>query len=521
MPRMPGLERDRSAHAGCDDSIVLAVYAPFGSDENLSVFPRPTQAPIDQQEIVKRLWEVAQQGVHVSALVDLYDDDTWLVEMQAGRKPGLRFGSVWKQDMSRPQALAGFLRRVHARFPKSRIVLSLEGHGAGYLPELDFARLGHDDQTETPDGDQVQWTQGPDGTTVAPAGASPTLPADYDVLPPTMPGFPASTLPLSSWGVAAALRSAVRSGVPRPVIVNFANCFNAAVEHLHGLHKLAAFATGYANYNYFTAGLTYPEVFRRFVAGGGGSAARLASLFVTVNGELLDHKGHHPLVGAMVPLTRMPDLTRAIDRLAGALTQAMIDDPAPPQVRHQIRDAVAATLQYDSDQNLALEVPDQVMDLGGFARRLRADPNFAARADVLAGADAVLKAVKGLHRHGSDDDPYMNRGNRWNFKDPDLGLSIFFPDPLLQGTWDWRSPYYMAGEVKPDEPPAQRQQIDFLRLRAGGQRAPWVAFIAKYHEGVPFKRFLPVRELLFPAFEADYQDPGPDDKPPPQNDKKT
>lgn len=530
MPRTPGLERDRSTPAGCDGSIVLAVYAPFGSDENLSVLPKKTQAPIDQQEIVKQLHRVAEQGINVSALVDLFEDDTWLVEMAAGKKPAVGICSAWKQDMSRPQALAGFLRRVHARFPKSHIVLSLEGHGAGYLPELDFARLGHDDQTETKAGEQLRWTQSPEGTTVEPADGAPTLPADYRILPPTTPGFPASHLPLSSWAVSAALKSAIQCGVPRPVIVNFANCFNASVEHLHGIAKLAGYATGYANYNYFTAGITYPEVFRRFIAGGTGSAADLAALFVTVNGELLDHKGHHPLVGAMVPLARFGAISRAVDRLARELVDAM---RANGTVRLDIRDVAAGALQYDTDQDYDLEVPDQTIDLGGFARALLNAPQFATRTDVLKAAKDVLKAIDGLHRHGSDDDPYMNRGNRWNFSDPDLALSLFFPDPRLEGLWDWRSPFYMAGEVKPDEPPALRAQIDFLRNRPGGRRAPWAEFIEVYHEGVKFTRFLPVKELVFPKFDARYdpkkdQTPNPDNPdvpgkpgqtPPPQNDK--
>ena len=123
-------------------SVVLAVHAPFGSDAVLSRYPdSQVGIPIQRQVLVKALQRVAREGVHVSALIDLHDDDSYLVEIPALQPKAMRITSVWKQDMTSPRALAGFLRRTHAVNPCSTIVLALEGHGAGYLPEIDAANL--------------------------------------------------------------------------------------------------------------------------------------------------------------------------------------------------------------------------------------------------------------------------------------------------------------------------------------------------------------------------------------------
>ena len=111
------------------DSVVLAVYAPFGTDEVLSMFPDGTRKPIGQQPLVSELRKVARLGVHVSALIDLFDDFSYLVEIPAGLPGQLRVYSTWKQDMTSPYALEGFLRHTLQRHPCAALVLAIEGHG--------------------------------------------------------------------------------------------------------------------------------------------------------------------------------------------------------------------------------------------------------------------------------------------------------------------------------------------------------------------------------------------------------
>ena len=123
------------------DSVLFAVYAPFGGDEVLSTYPEGSSQTLAQHPLVQGLMKVAAQGIHVAALIDRVADDTWLLEIEAGKPAEAKVTSRWKQDMAAPANLAGFLRHAHQSRPSSAIVLALEGHGAGYLPEIDRRQL--------------------------------------------------------------------------------------------------------------------------------------------------------------------------------------------------------------------------------------------------------------------------------------------------------------------------------------------------------------------------------------------
>lgn len=493
--------------------VLLAVYAPFGGDPVLSRWPRGSQPPIRDQALVKALQATAAEGVNVAALIDLHEDDSWLVEIPAGRPERMAIHSVWKQDMARPQALSGFLRRAHARFPCPALVLALEGHGAGFVPEIDPLRLTPESLTGWQDGGQtgaVRWVQSAAGSGYEPEAGSPALPMFSPVLPMFSPVLPAAGMPMSNWALARALRSARDAGVPRPAVLHFNNCFNMALELLHTVAPHADVATGYGNYNFFTAGAAYAPVFRRLRLAGGATAEELGRWFALENAALLRAKGNHPTLGASLRLRRIKPLEAALGRLARAMTAAMQADAA---VRGRIRAAVLAAQQFDSDANQRLEVPDQVTDLGSLAARLQAA--FGADAIGSAAAD-VAAALQGVWQYGDFERPWTDETQVWDFRDPQLGVGIFLPDPALDGRWDWRSPYYLAGRADASQPPAHRAQIPFLR-EAGGQPPDWVAFLLEYHRQTPFRGFLPPRAPVFPVFNARFKPefPPPGDQEPP------
>jgi len=511
MPKLPLLEPGRRRrNAPRCDSVVLAVYAPFGSDPTLSVYPNAAQAPIAKQTLVKALQKVAAQGVNVSALVDLYDDDSYLVEIAAGKPGEMSIVSAWKQDMSTPQALAGFLRRVHARFPRSELVLSLEGHGGGFLPDIDYTRLTPASMTQWSAGGHsgtVQWTKSSSDTRFQSDGGSPVLPVNSPELPVNSPELPATRLPMSTWGLGAGLAGAIKAGVPRPAVINFANCFNGSVEHLSQVARYADVATGYANYDFFTAGVTYPKVFQRLRQAGSASALQLAQWFAAENEALLHAKQNHPTVGATIVLARMKAVGKAIDTLSLALLAALQADHAGAQAL--VRQAAVAAQHYDTEPGYELAVPDQFIDVGSFAVQLQAV--FPAGSAVVAAAAALQGAVAGVWQYGEWDRPWIDETVVWDFRSRTLGLNILFPDPDLRGLWDWRSPYYLAGTVDPNQPPAQKHVIDFLADR-GGASPPWVQFIVEYHKTTPFVGLLPARPPFFPTFnprfEPKYPHPG-------------
>jgi hypothetical protein len=497
--------------------VVFAVYAPFGTDALLSEYPNQAQATIKNQALVRALQQVARQGVNVSALVDLYDDDSYLVEIPAGQPAAIQITSAWKQDMSSPRALAGFLRRTHHRFHCGSLVLAVEGHGAGFIPDIDPARITPSSATRWERGGsvgQVRWTSGEKRTGFEPEPGSPALPMFSPELPMFSPELPAVRMPLSTWGLGEALRLARRDGVPAPAVVHFNNCFNMALEVMHTVAPHAQYATGYCNYNFFTAGASYPKVFQRLRKHNGASAEQLARWFAAENAAGLRAKGNHPTIGASLRLGQVRRIAAALDETAQALTAALRPaNPADrPAVRVRIQTAITGAQQYDSEGDYTLDVPDQSTDLGSLAVRLQ--QQFPAGA-VFDGAKKLQAAIKGMWQYGDFERPWVDENQVWDFRDQRLGLGALLPDPSLEGRWDWRSPYYLAGRVDPNQPPAHKHQIPFLAERPGGKRPPWVEFIVEYHRDVPFVGLLRAQAPQFPRFNREFKPeyPPPTDDP--------
>ncbi len=526
--------------------LTFAVYAAIGTDPRLSRFPATSTTapipPIHKQALVKELARTAAEGVNVAALVDVYGDDTYLVEIPAYKPLAISIVSAWKQNMSDPHALAGFLRRAHQRFPCDALVLAVDSHGAGFIPDLDLNRINQDSLTHWDSdgsGRRVRWTvtgestrfqfeaaaraaaadSPPDrGVTSPEMGAErgrPAARADDDEAPPlgvTTPemgvdsaALPFGNLPMSTWAYGEALRLAVKAGVPRPAVIAFNNCFNASFELLHTVSPYAGYAAAYANYDFFSAGATYPVVFHKLRMAGSATAAELAKWFVQVNGQLMQAKQNHPLIGATVDLRRMRKVATALNRL-GELLVPELRGANEAAVRQRVKAAAIAAQHYDTEPGFELKVPDQFVDVAGFADALRAQ---FGPGDIRDAAVAVRDSVAGIWQFGDKDWPWMGQDPNivWDFTDRKLGMNIYFPDPALEGRWDWRSPYYLSGRVDPTLPPAHLHVIPFL-AETGGVRARWVEFIVAYHEKTQFLAFLPPRQPVFPIFNREFKPGG-------------
>jgi hypothetical protein len=502
MKALPRLQPLNPKQPDGTDSVVLAVYAPFGTDAVLSRYPDGQAGiPVHRQVLVKALQRVAREGVHVSALIDLHDDDSYLVEIPALQPKSMRITSVWKQDMSSPRALAGFLRRTHAVNPCSAIALALEGHGAGYIPDVDTAQITP--QSTTGSG-EYEWTFADDEVrlTKTTPGAPP-LPLFSSVLPLFSSVLPAVDLPLATSGLAAGLRLSQRQGVPKPAVIHFNNCFNMSVEHLHTVAPFADYATGYCNYNFFSSGETYPAVCRRLRNAGIATREALAQWFADENARPLQLKGNHPTIGAVVRLGRMREIAQCIDVLAGALVTALRPaNPADrPAVLAKVQAAVEAAQKYDTVPGFGLSAPDQVSDVGDLAAELLKH-DFGA-VPVHAAATALGNALKGVKRYGDVGSPWMDTAQAWNFSDASLAMNIFLPDPGRKGVWDWRSPFYMASKQAPGSPNREAHPIDFLT----GTR--WIEFIDEYHKNVNAFALLPALAPRFPQFNRKFDPRNP------------
>jgi hypothetical protein len=506
MP-LPKLLSDGHRDCCARDSVLLVVYAPFGTDATLSTFPDGSSQDVIQHPLVQSLLKVAASGVHVMALIDRFADDTYLVQIPAGKPTEIHVTSRWKHDMSSPNNLRGFLQHAARMHPSCSIVLALEGHGAGFLPNLDSSQLTPQKMTEN---GAFLWRI--EATKLVPvrANGSPVLPGGFPGLPGGFPGLPANHMPMTTFGLGAALKAAIEAGVPKLSVIHFNNCFNMSVELLHTVAPYAEFATGYINYNFFTAGVSYPAVFEKLKNQGTATAKELASWFAQENGAFLAAKRHHPTVGCSVELKRMQQIVDRVDGLSDALLAAL---RVPSEAQRDgfvdsIKLAIIRAQQLDTSGNMELETPDQMTDLLSLAHELQAE-NFGPFkvVDMAAALEESLdldlnRQPAPIKQYGARDQPWTLPPALWDFSSSRLAMSIFLPDPLNEGLWDWRSPYYMS--VNPT--PVQPNIIDFLQV------TNWVDFLIEYHRKAPFVGILPAVIPEYPVFNKDsdkleYPDP--------------
>jgi Clostripain family len=504
-------------HGLATDSVVLVVYAPFGHDDVLSTYPEGTSTELTEHPLYSALVDVAEQGAHVVALIDRVQHDTVLVQIRGGKPASAVTVSRWKQDMTSPHTLGGLLALAHQLHPEAAVVLAVEGHGAGYLPELDRRHITQSSvttQVTTSEGvQQVGWLLNADsGSPVLPSGSpilpsgSPILPSGSPILPSGSPILPASHMPLSTWGMGHALKLAEDAGGPKLSVIHFNNCFNMSVELLHTVAPFAEFATGYANYNFFTSGESYPQIFKRLRLHGPVKAGELAQWFAQANHKMLEAKGNHPTMGSVVDLSGMKALAELVDDLADAMLAELRAAAGSARINlvGAIATAIKAAQQFDTaGTDFELETPDSLTDLMSFAAALQDLPAATFKlGTVVPAAKALQSALMGVKQYGDNERPWLvpdKSGIAWDFSSPNLAMNIFLPDPDLSGQWDWRSPFYLAVDAESDRPLVQPHVIDFLKV------TDWVDFIKELHRDVPFVGLLSAVIPTFPAFNATYE----------------
>jgi hypothetical protein len=486
-------ETKRTAHARqtvLSAQPTLAVYAPFGNDTVISTFPDGQTQDVVQHPLVRNLCAVADSGVNVLLLIDREDDSSHLVQIPAGRSADLIVESQGKLDMLSHRTLADFLALAHRQFPEASLVLTFEGHGAGFLPELDRWELAAPRVAETGDYEwrvhngvtRVFHCTGPHAGEPAAHMGAPVLPAGNPTMPAGNPTMPTGHAAISTWALGAGLGVA---GIPRISVIHFNNCFNMSVEVLHTVAPYADFATGYCNYNFFTAGQSYPAVFERLAAVGSATSEQLAKWFAAENHRVLAEAGHEPTVAGTVDLARMHEIAEKVDGLSDALLAALRKaSPAErPVVVSKIQQAIVASQQYDSRADNQLDAPDELTDLDSLASELMKVDFGHGR--IAATAEALRTALSGIKQYGDEGSPWMAPGAVWDFSSKNLAMNIFLPDPMLNGLWDWRSQYYLNVNPDPTKPQVQRHVIDFLK------ETDWVDFLIEYHKDTPFIGLLP------------------------------
>lgn len=484
-------------------AVTLVVYAPLGGDETLSRYPDDRRRLVSEHPMVRNLQAVARGGVNVIALIDHSDHATWLMELPANQTT-ITWTSAWGEDMASPATLMGLLMRARSRWPKARLVLSLEGHGAGFWPDLD--RRQFTARRLTGDG-AFRWEL--DAGSARVRGGRPPITMGAPMLTMGAPMLPGASDVLSTPGLHKALRGGLAAlpqmGLPgvKLDVVHLNNCHNMALEVLLAVAPHARWAVGYMNYNFYSAGEGCKEAFAAWgaMAPTLRTPQSLARAFAAGNKTALQRsRRDHPTVASVVDCKRVPLIARDTESLGTALAHwlAGSDDAVSRPARVEaVRSAIRAAQQYDTRAHGGegvLEVPDELTDLLSFASALGRTGGIAGR--VRSQAASLGATLAGLKAYGDVGEPWVWPEQRWDFSSAQLAMSILCPDPLREGLWDWRSPYYLVPADAPGEPPLQPLRLPWLARRNG-----WVDFIVEYHRDVPFRGIREAPRLFYPTWE--------------------
>lgn len=482
--------------------ITLVVFAPLGNDERLSRHPDPRRVlPLASHPMVGHLKAVARLGVNVIALIDHTDHATWLLEIPAGGHAEPSWASAWRQDMAAPATLAGLLVRARTRWPQSMLVLSVEGHGAGFWPELDLRQFTPERLTG---GGAFSWRLSPHMASLE--GTPPPLTMGAPMLTMGAPMLPGTTGLLSTPGLDRALREGLAalpaSGLPaaRLEVVHLNNCHNLALEVMLAVAPHARWAVGYANYNFYTAGEGCLAAFTAWLraAPAARTPQALAAAFAEGNRKALAPPNRCPTLGGVVDCAQVAALGRDTEVLGRALSEWLRSGTLPASREQRVaavRNALVAAQQYDTRSaggEGALETPDELTDLLSLCQALMSTADIPA--SVRTAALRLGRQMEGIKAYGDTGAPWCWPERRWDFSSRQLALSIFCPDPLREGLWDWRSPYYLVPREAPGRPPLQP-----LRLAWLGRPNGWVDFIVEYHRDTPFVGVRAAPALFYPA----------------------
>ena len=355
-------------------------------------------------------------------------------------------------DTTDPQVLTWFLKLARQRYPASRTLLSLMGHGAGLAPE-------YADTTAVVAAIHAD-----------PLPGVPALPRGVDMTPGDVTndgGY------LSTLDFAQALAAATDNGANPFDVIFFDQCFQGNLDVLYEVRNSARVFVASPNYAWLAA------PYHKY----------LPELTPTATPELMANAITHiyqaaltdrePNVIFWLRSAEIVPIFNAVSDLGVALQSATARGED-----NWILTAALNSLYVDTTQcgrgNMKLGPPDEMLGAGSFARNLQrafapGDPD-----GVNAAAANVLTALANVHKMVRTGRPYIAPETFWNYEDT---LTLLAPLARnLPAAVVWRASIYK--ETVPltavwSATPTQTVEIatTFAAVRDG----QWDNFIASWY----------------------------------------
>lgn len=317
-------------------------------------------------------------------------------------------------DTADPAVLAWFLNHAQSKFPASRTIVSIVGHGLALTPEI----IWPDVTTSRTPFDAL-------------GGPIPPLPQGSDFTP----GDVTDRNYLSPIDLRHAFMEATNNGADPFDIVFFDQCFQGNLDTLYEVRTAADVFIASPNYAWLIA--AYDQYLTQ-MAPAEDNAAMAQAIIERYQGALPDRG--HPNVIFWITQSDIEQIATAVNTLADALTAATLNGFNSPILSSTQNSQFVDTTQCFPNQLFNLTAPDELIGLESFVENLQQGFPVSDPFGVHTAAAEVETLLSPISRTVNIGNPYVAPQYQWNYTNT---LTILAPLPRKSpAQFAWRASIY-------------------------------------------------------------------------------
>lgn len=357
---------------------------------------------------------------------------------------------VTELDTADPAVLTWFLGYARTRFPATRTVVALLGHGIPPAPEVSWG------------GQSLLRAAG------QPAGEIPPLPKEHEFTPSdvTDRGY------MSTVDVGQALMAATANGSNPFDLVYFDQCFQGNLDLLYEVYKTAKVFVASPNYAWLAA------AYDKYLAGFTPTATPEEMAMMIINRYELALDPSHPNAIFWLRGSAVEAIGDAVSNLGDALRAATSAGQTNP-IATAVRQSKYVDTTQCSRQNLQLGPPDELIGIETFGQNLLDGFGLNDPYGVAAALTQLRTAMDGVQKLSRVGNPYLAPEEEWDYRD---SITVLAPLPRnSRSAVAWRAsvyrgdtPFAATWTIDPGTPITVTQSLAYVR------EGRWDEFLATW-----------------------------------------
>ena len=357
---------------------------------------------------------------------------------------------VTELDTADPAVLTWFLTYARNRFPATRTVAALLGHGIPPAPEVSW-------------GDPVLLQAASQRS-----GEIPPLPKEHEFTPSdvTDRGY------MSTVDIGQALMAATANGSQPFDLVYFDQCFQGNLDTLYEVYQTAKVFVASPNYAWLAA------AYDKYLAGFTPTATPEEMATMIINRYEFSLTAAHPNAIFWLRSSDIKAIADAVSHLGDALLAATTAGQTNP-IATAVRQSQYVDTTQCSRQNLQLGPPDELIGLETFGQNLLSGFGLNDPYGVAAALTQLRTAMDGVQKLSRVGNPYLAPEEEWDYQD---SITVLAPLPRnSRAAVAWRASVYRSDiplaatwTIDPATPVTVTQSLAYVR------EGRWDEFLATW-----------------------------------------